>query len=155
MSISQRIAYIQEQEGLSATAFADAIGVQRSGLSHIYSDRNKPSIDFIQKLIKAFPTYRVEWLLNGQEPVLKQSSMIKSRVKPKVTQPEQPKTIFDMLESEPSATYGEKPHAKLPLTEENIGKEHQNVPSTPSVTRQLQKIIMVYSDDTFKVILPQ
>ncbi|MFO7864840.1 MAG: helix-turn-helix transcriptional regulator [Salinivirgaceae bacterium] len=155
MSISHRIAYIQEQEGLSATAFADAIGVQRSGLSHIYSDRNKPSIDFIQKLIKAFPTYRVEWLLNGHEPILKQMNTSPNAEPLSSGKPEQPKTLFDMVESEPPATYGDKPRPKLEPKIENNEEISQKAPNKPSSARQLQKIIMVYSDDTFKVIVPQ
>ena len=32
---------------LNAAAFADALEIQRSGISHLLSERNKPSLDFI------------------------------------------------------------------------------------------------------------
>jgi len=50
---------------LSAATFADIIGVQRSSISHILSGRNKPSLDFILKLLHAYPSVSSEWLLKG------------------------------------------------------------------------------------------
>ena len=51
--------------GLSASAFAELIQVQRSSISHILSGRNKPSLDFILKLNTALPDINLYWLLNG------------------------------------------------------------------------------------------
>ena len=51
---------------LSSASFADQIGVQRSSISHILSGRNKPSLDFVLKTLKAFPTLSSDWLLHGQ-----------------------------------------------------------------------------------------
>src|SRR5690606_15634735 len=50
----------------SAAAFADKIGVQRSSISHILSGRNKPSLDFILKILAAYPDVELYWLLNGK-----------------------------------------------------------------------------------------
>jgi transcriptional regulator with XRE-family HTH domain len=50
---------------LSSAAFADIIGVQRSSISHILSERNKPSLDFILKILHAYPSVSSEWLLKG------------------------------------------------------------------------------------------
>lgn len=51
---------------LSAAAFADAIGVQRSSISHLLSGRNKPSLDFVLKVIQQYPEVNLYWLLNGK-----------------------------------------------------------------------------------------
>lgn len=51
---------------LSAAAFADRVGVQRSSISHIMSGRNKPSLDFIQKTLKSFPRVNGDWLVTGR-----------------------------------------------------------------------------------------
>ena len=42
-------------EGLKSSALADSIGVNRATISHILSGRNKPSIDFLEKLVNAYP----------------------------------------------------------------------------------------------------
>ena len=51
---------------LTASLFADKIGVQRSSISHILSGRNKPSLDFILKITQQFQEVDIYWLLNGK-----------------------------------------------------------------------------------------
>jgi transcriptional regulator with XRE-family HTH domain len=65
MSIVNRIKQLMHDNELSAAAFADIIGVQRSSISHILSERNKPSLDFILKILHAYPSVSSEWLLKG------------------------------------------------------------------------------------------
>ena len=54
-----------ESEGLKASEFADTIGVNRATISHILSGRNKPSIDFFEKLLQAYPNLNSNWLITG------------------------------------------------------------------------------------------
>ena len=65
MSIVDRIKQLMHDSELSAAAFSDIIGVQRSSISHILSERNKPSLDFILKILHAYPSVSTEWLLKG------------------------------------------------------------------------------------------
>lgn len=51
---------------LSASSFADKIGVQRSSISHLLSGRNKPSLEFVMKVVQSFPEVNLYWLLNGK-----------------------------------------------------------------------------------------
>ena len=52
-------------EGLSPSQFADKLGVQRSGVSHLLSGRNKPSFEFISKMLAAYPKLNPDWLIMG------------------------------------------------------------------------------------------
>ena len=52
-------------EGLSPSQFADKLGVQRSGVSHLLSGRNKPSFEFINKMLVTFPKINPDWLITG------------------------------------------------------------------------------------------
>ena len=54
-----------ESEGLKSSQLADNIGVNRATISHILSGRNKPSIDFLQKLLRAYPNLNSNWLITG------------------------------------------------------------------------------------------
>lgn len=63
---SERLQKILDYYDLSAAAFADAIEVGRSSISHIISGRNKPSLDFVLKIVQAFPEVELYWLLNGK-----------------------------------------------------------------------------------------
>ena len=58
-----RLEKLMETNQLSAAAFAEKIGVQRSSVSHILSKRNKPSLEFILKIHAAFEGVGLEWLV--------------------------------------------------------------------------------------------
>ena len=62
---SKRLQKIMDFHSLSASAFADTIGVQRSSISHILSGRNKPSLEFVMKVLTSFDDVDLYWLLNG------------------------------------------------------------------------------------------
>ena len=47
----KRLEKILDYYSLTASSFADKIGVQRSSMSHLLSGRNKPSLDFILKIL--------------------------------------------------------------------------------------------------------
>lgn len=63
---SKKLIQIMEYHDLSASAFADKINVQRSSISHLLSGRNKPSLDFILKVLNEFTDVKWEWLLNDK-----------------------------------------------------------------------------------------
>lgn len=62
----KRLEKLFQYYGLSAAAFADTINVQRSSISHLLSGRNKPSLEFVLKVVKTFPEVNLYWLLNGK-----------------------------------------------------------------------------------------
>ncbi|GAA4898793.1 helix-turn-helix transcriptional regulator [Flaviramulus aquimarinus] len=62
----KRLHKVMDYYGESASSFAEKIGVQRSSISHILSGRNKPSLDFVLKVLSAFPEVDLYWLFNGK-----------------------------------------------------------------------------------------
>ena len=60
-----RLKYWMELEALKSSELADIIGVNRATISHILSGRNKPSIDFLQKLLSSYPELNANWLISG------------------------------------------------------------------------------------------
>ena len=63
----ERLQLLMKENELTASSFADKIGVQRSSISHILSGRNKPSLDFIAKVEANFNEVSFHWLLTGEE----------------------------------------------------------------------------------------
>lgn len=61
-----RLHKIMEFYGLSATAFSDRLGVNRSTTSHLLSGRNKPSLEVVMKILDEFPEVSLYWLMNGK-----------------------------------------------------------------------------------------
>ena len=66
VEFTSRLKKILEHHHLTASQFADQIGVQRSSISHILSGRNKPSLDFVLKVTDKFSDVDIYWLLNGK-----------------------------------------------------------------------------------------
>ena len=66
LDFTNRLKKILNYHQLTASLFADKIGVQRSSISHILSGRNKPSLDFILKVTNSFTDVDIYWLLNGK-----------------------------------------------------------------------------------------
>ena len=69
--MTDRILSIIKYFHLSPSDFAEEIGVQRSSISHLISGRNKPSLEFIQKILTRYPEISTEWILNGKGEMLK------------------------------------------------------------------------------------
>lgn len=64
--MKDRIQQFLRSENKSSSKFAEEIGVQPSGVSHVLSGRNKPSLDFILKMLNTYPSVNTDWLLFGK-----------------------------------------------------------------------------------------
>ncbi len=73
-----RLKKVMKVHQLTASNFADDIGVQRSSISHILSGRNKPSLDFVLKITNTFTDVDMYWLLNGKGIFPKESGQTTS-----------------------------------------------------------------------------
>jgi transcriptional regulator with XRE-family HTH domain len=130
--IVKRITQILEEQQLSSSAFADTIGVQRSSISHVLSGRNKPSLEFILKTVRAFPAYSTDWLLFGKEsetPVGYPSPIDK----------EQPTGVQEMA-----------------FTDNTTSEQSPTAPaSTPKSQAEIDKIVLLYKDERFTEYIPK
>ena len=88
-----RLQKMMDYYGESASSFAENIGVQRSSISHILSGRNKPSLDFILKVLSSYPEVEMYWLLNGK------GTFPKSENAP-TKEPIQSNSDFNMVDNE-------------------------------------------------------
>ena len=120
--VVSRIQTVITHYNLTVSAFADKIGVQRSSVSHVLSGRNKPSLDFVLKLVKAFPEVNLYWLLNG-----------------KGTFPMEPTT------QSPTSTLEKN---ELPTRGMEVSKELKAI--THDNSAKPVKIIVIYDDGTFE-----
>lgn len=62
----ERIKLMLQAKNISVAQFTDEIKVQRSGMSHILSGRNKPSLNFVMKVLKRYPEINPSWFLFGE-----------------------------------------------------------------------------------------
>lgn len=128
----KRLRKVIDYYGLSASAFADRLSVQRSSISHILSGRNKPSLEFVMKILSAFPEVELYWLLNGKGSF------------PKTTTPKNVVTQPPLVSQKPSQQAIQQ---SLPLEEKNT------TPTLSQITtneKTIDKIVIFYTDGTFE-----
>lgn len=138
--LKDRILKFLSQEGLSATKFADEIGVQRSSVSHILSGRNNPSFEFIQKLLSRYKSINAEWLLLGTGTMYKKAEQMNLFAQPIAPIPPIMASISQQSPEKLTSPEGDKKEQPLP--------EPEN--SSP---RAIDKILVFYTDKTFDEFL--
>jgi transcriptional regulator with XRE-family HTH domain len=139
--MKDRILEFLRRENKSSAQFADEIGVQPSGISHILSGRNNPSLDFILKMLGRYPFLSTDWLLFGKGEMYRD---------------QQTPSLFDF------PAYNEK----LSVEEiEEPGSNNQeeikpdNKPFTksdnPAPSQQTARIVIFYDNGTFREYFPE
>ena len=128
---SERLQKIMEEYDLNATSFADQIEVGRSSISHILSGRNKPSLEFVMKVIDAFPEVELYWLLNGKGNF------------PKNEKPSPRTEILKISETEKKSTEETIPNSSS--SESAITRSNFS-----SNGKEINRIVIFYEDGTFE-----
>ncbi|MEJ1222003.1 helix-turn-helix domain-containing protein [Sediminicola sp. 1XM1-17] len=119
----KRLDAIMQYYDVSASAMADKIGVQRSSISHLLTGRNKPSLEFVMKVVDAFPEVNLYWLLqgDGEFPTRKKETA----------------TLFTTPEEPMSKETASPPEAKNPKVLE-------------AYVKQVERIVIFYTDGSFQ-----
>jgi transcriptional regulator with XRE-family HTH domain len=73
--MKERILEFLRKENKTSAQFAEEIHVQPSGISHILSGRNKPSLDFVIKMLEKYTFLSTEWLVFGRGSMYKEPKM--------------------------------------------------------------------------------
>lgn len=151
----KRLEIILDYYSLNASSFADKIGVQRSSLSHLLSGRNKPSLDFILKIMDVFPEVDLYWILNGK------GTFPKSEIENEINfAPPTPIVINPIeetkIEKQPDLFSEKISNAKNQM-EENLPNLFSNskIASSVKTDGEIDRIVIFYANGTFKTYLPE
>lgn len=139
MNLVDRFRYVMKVYNETPSSFADKIGVQRSSISHILSERNKPSLDFIQKILEHYPKVDAQWLING-----KQSSQ--TQLSPEVEINQVNKEVKKPVEKTEESDAIEK----LRIEEVNLKVNSEIKSNTSTASKKVDRIIVFYTDNTFE-----
>ena len=127
---TERLHKIMEYHDLSAASFADKIDVGRSSISHLLSGRNKPSLDFVMKIVNAFPDVELYWLLNGKGSFPKNEEIKKEPA----------------VQKAPARS----PQADLFQTQEESSPEVLKEFPVSNSKKPISRIVIFYKDGTFE-----
>ena len=154
--MKERIQAIISKEGIIPSRFADIIGVQRSGISHILSGRNKPSLDFLNKVLIHYPHISGDWLITGNGEMFKNSG--EKRAFKQLSIPNRPS-----VEAKPEKLLVQpvKQPSPEPVKENNVVAKEEIVPSPletqlfASDGKKIERILVFYQDKTFREYRPE
>jgi transcriptional regulator with XRE-family HTH domain len=142
----ERILDLMKEKNLTPSQFADEIGIQRSGMSHLISGRNNPSLEFIMKVMKRFPDVKADYLLYGKLDQATGTNENMSHAEDSIPKeaefngmPKVQPTLFDQPD-----IMEIKPEPK-PLRQ--VRKE--------KTERKIEKIVVFYEDKTFREYDPE
>lgn len=143
--MEDRIRKILKEKNLSASKFADEIGVQRSSISHIISGRNKPSLDFVRKVLLKYPDLNADWLVTGKGQMMDDVFLAKEK--------KEHKDLFGLMDE------------KQEMKEANTTKKQSGPENTltrirqdrkePSSGKRLLKVVLLYDDGSFSDYYPE
>lgn len=146
----KRIQKIMDYYALSASGFADMMGVGRSSISHILSGRNKPSLDFVMKIVDAYKDVELHWLLYGKGtfPVSekKTDSIVNTPLISEQTTPLSLQDEQDLFSSNSAETSN---------NEIKEIREEENTVSFSSSPSTIEKVLIFYADGTFDQYSPK
>jgi len=147
--MKERIEKILTDKKLTQAEFADFIGVNRSSITHIMTERNKTSDTVVARTLLSFPDINPQWLSEGIGEMYKpfsdthtvgyvpENKQQNTEIPPKIPFPEL--NICSTSEN----TYASQDENKK-----------ENVVSPAIVEKQIRKIVFFYADKTFEEYYP-
>ena len=124
-NFSKRLQKILDFYGVTATSFSEKIAFNRSTISHLLSGRNKPSLEFVMKVLQTYPEVDLYWLLYGKGSFPTTVNKVNTQIKATNKQ-----NTLPGVEAENSVF-------------ENMALKNSN-------TSAIERIILCYKDGTFK-----
>ena len=145
-----KLLLLMKNEGLTSSRLAELLGIQPSSISHILGGRNKPSFDFVQKILRRFPNINPDWLLidkgemyrNASSTTAEEDAVTRTDEFATTAQPSDvpqsttstPGVFSDMSASQPAPPIG------------NFATQ----PQLPISRGRVKRVIVLYDDHTFE-----
>lgn len=150
-----RINLILRAKNITARQFAEEIGIQPSGMSHILGGRNNPSLDFAVKVLRRYPEIDANWLLLGKgamygggqqstDGTVDKADVIPQQLELGVEEPAPMPKAEDY-----QATYVAVPPKEV--ERQDVVEDEELLDEKPQVVRMM----VIYSDNTYEVLTPR
>ncbi|HNW57165.1 MAG TPA: helix-turn-helix transcriptional regulator, partial [Bacteroidales bacterium] len=132
-------------ENKSSAQFAEEIGVQPSGISHILSGRNNPSLDFVLKMLEKYKFLSTDWLLFGKGSMYKEQKMQTLFDESKIIDNEQEDKKNSIVQEPAKSVF-----------KDTLSSEKRDEPSVYSkdIKPVIEKVVWFYTDKSFEEYFP-
>ena len=144
-NIKDRLSHILRAKNLTASQFAELMGIQPSNVSHLLNGRNKPSLDFLIKLKEIFPEYSFDWIILGRKPItINEPNPVVSDSNDIRFEDVEDKHVIEFDDLDEKADESHNDEVEMPKSLPIVAKSDD-----------IEKIILVYNDKTFDIISPR
>jgi len=144
--MKERLLEFLRKENKTSAQLAEDIGVQASGISHILSGRNNPSLDFLLKMLEKYQFLSTDWLLFGKGTMYKDSKMQSLFDTDTLNSLESNDYRPGIAESNKKTGFQEIPKSS---NEKNINENNAESGS------EVIKIVWFYENNSFEEFLPR
>lgn len=145
----EKLLKLMKSEKLSSSRLAEILEIQPSSISHILSGRNKPSYDFLVKILRRFPTLNPDWLLLDAEQMYRSNEELDRRINDTNTQSSQTTSSAEkMIVNSKSAL-----NPKNESSQNSTNRPIENIPSVANIAtdgRTIERVIVLYTDKSFE-----
>ncbi|MDX9946249.1 MAG: helix-turn-helix transcriptional regulator [Bacteroidales bacterium] len=141
--MKDRILEFLRRENKTSAQMAEDIRVQPSGISHILSGRNKPSLDFILKMLEKYPFLSTEWLLFGKGSMYREPTMGDLFAGMDLDQKPVTKEITPENRKQPESAFPAAEYSGDEMTD-----------ARPLSDQRVVRIVWFYNDNTFEEFFP-
>ena len=144
--MKERLLEFLKNENRSSAQLAEEIGVQASGISHILSGRNNPSLDFVLKMLEKYQFLSTDWLLFGKGTMYKEPKM---------------QNLFDFdsissRDSNETQSKNDKIKPEIDFQEVIVRKSNNDSASTVNKsTSEVVRIVWFYENNSFEEYFPR
>ena len=135
--MDQKLRILMQNENLTASKLAEILEIKPAAVSHILSGRNKPSFELVCRLVTRFPHINPYWLLGDAQEMLNQNAQISTPEIPVASS----STLFNF----------DTPKSEVP----EAPKILESVTNPTFTNSDVEKIIIVYRDQSFEVLRPK
>lgn len=143
--MKERLLEFLRNENKTSAQLAEEIGVQASGISHILSGRNNPSLDFVLKMLEKYQFLSTDWLLFGTGSMYKESKML---------------SLFDNVtesNKESNEIRNKRTELSSAIDYKDVTKnrsENVSADAASDSASEVIKIVWFYENNRFKEFLP-
>ena len=140
----EKLQKLMASEQLTASRFAELLGIQPSGVTHLLGGRNKPSFDLVQKILRRFPHINPDWLLLDSEQMYRADSEL-TNDQPNQTSNEVAETPVNVEKN--SATQ----NTTISESSTSANNSIERLATIGAVNRKnVKRVIVLFDDHTFE-----
>ena len=145
----EKLLKLMKSEKLSSSRLAEILEIQPSSISHILSGRNKPSYDFLVKILRRFPTLNPDWLLLDAEQMYRSDEELDRHINDTNTQSSQTTGSTEKMIVNSKNTLNPKNESSQNSTNRPI----ENIAAVANIAtdgRTIERVIVLYTDKSFE-----